>query len=102
MEQFEVAGISQTHDEMVRKIEEMTAVNEARMDMAMGNVDQQKIQIEEEADKLRANELVKQFKAEMGVLPPQPLRRSAAENHRGNRSTERRRSLLGKYHGRQN
>ena len=44
MEQFEVAGISATHDEMVRKIEEMTAVNEARMDMALGNVDQQKIQ----------------------------------------------------------
>jgi phage shock protein A len=72
MEQFEVAGISQTHEEMVRKIEEMTAVNEARMDLALGNVDQQKIQIEEEADKLRANELVKQFKVEMGVLPPQP------------------------------
>jgi phage shock protein A len=46
MEQFEVAGISQTHDEMVRKIEEMTAVNEARMDMAMSNVDQQKFKIE--------------------------------------------------------
>jgi phage shock protein A len=72
MEQFEVAGISQTHDEMVRKIEEMTAVNEARMEMALGNVDQQKIQIEEEAEKLRANELVKQFKAEMGLISPQP------------------------------
>jgi phage shock protein A len=72
MEQFEVAGISQTHDEMVRKIEEMTAVNEARMEMALGNVDQQKIEIEEEAEKLRANELVKQFKAEMGLLSPQP------------------------------
>jgi phage shock protein A len=72
MEQFEVAGISQTHDEMVRKIEEMTAVNEARMDMALGNVDQQKIKIEEEAEKLRANELVKQFKIEMGLLTPEP------------------------------
>jgi phage shock protein A len=72
MEQFEVAGISQTHDEMVRKIEEMTAVNEARMDMALGNVDQQKIKIEEEAEKLRANELVKQFKIEMGLLAPEP------------------------------
>ena len=72
MEQFEVAGISQTHEEMVRKIEEMTAVNEARMDLALGNVDQQKVQIEEEAEKLKANELVKQFKAEMGILPPQP------------------------------
>jgi phage shock protein A len=72
MEQFEVAGISATHDEMVRKIEEQTAVNEARMELALGNVDQQKIKIEEEAEKLQANELVKQFKAEMGLLPPQP------------------------------
>src|SRR5215467_5520767 len=72
MEQFEVAGISQTHDEMVRKIEEMTAMNEARMDMALGNVDQQKVKIEEEAEKLRANELVKQFKVEMGLLAPEP------------------------------
>jgi phage shock protein A len=71
MEQFEVAGISQTHDEMVRKIEEMTAVNEARMEMAMGNVDQQALKIEEEAEKLRASELVKQFKAEMGLAPPE-------------------------------
>src|SRR5438477_5915610 len=72
MEQFEVAGISQTHDEMVRRIEEETAVNEARMEMALGNVDQQKVQIEEEAEKLRATELVKQFKVEMGLLAPEP------------------------------
>ena len=70
MEQFEVAGISQTHDEMVRKIEEMTAVNEARMDMAMSNVDQQKVKIEDEAEKLQASELVKQFKMEMGLATP--------------------------------
>jgi phage shock protein A len=72
LEQFEVAGISQTHDEMVRKIEEQTAVNEARMEMALTNVDQQAIQIEEEAEKIRANELVKQFKIEMGLAAPQP------------------------------
>ena len=71
MEQFEVGGISQTHDDMVRKIEEETAVNEARMDMALGNVDQQKFKIEEEAEKLRASELVKQFKAEMGIMAPE-------------------------------
>jgi phage shock protein A len=70
MEQFNVAGISQTHDEMVRKVEEMTAVNEARMDMAMSNVDQQKIKIDEEAQKLQASELVKQFKIEMGLASP--------------------------------
>ena len=77
MEQFEVAGISETHDEMVRKVNEMTAVNEARMDMAMGNVDQQKIKIEEEAEKMQASELVKQFKIEMGLAAPQASGASA-------------------------
>jgi len=71
MEQFEVTGISATHDEMVRKIEETTALNEARMEMALGNVDQQKVKIEEEAEKLRANELVKEFKVEMGLISPE-------------------------------
>lgn len=70
MEQFEVAGISQTHDEMVRKIEEMTAVNEARMDMALSNVDHQRVKIEDEAEKIQASELVKQFKIEMGLAVP--------------------------------
>ncbi len=77
MEQFEVAGISQTHDEMVHKIEEMTAVNEARMEMAMDTVDAQKFEVEEEAEKIRASELVKQFKVEMGLISPQPAAQSA-------------------------
>src|SRR5512132_3748205 len=33
MESFQVAGIDATHDEMLQKIQEQTAVNEARMDM---------------------------------------------------------------------
>src|SRR5215470_14349634 len=77
MEQFDVTGISQTHDEMVRKIQEQTAVNEARMDMAMSNVDQQKIKIEDEAEKMQASELVKQFKIEMGLASPQAAGASA-------------------------
>ena len=77
MEQFEVGGISQTHDDMVRKIEEQTAVAEARMDMALDKVDTDKFKIEEEAEKLRANELVKQFKLEMGVISPAPAAESA-------------------------
>ena len=79
MEQFEVAGISQTHDEMVHKIEEETAVNEARMDMALSNVDQQKVKIEDEAEKLQASELVKQFKIEMGLAAPEAVATGAAK-----------------------
>src|SRR5215467_13611899 len=88
MEQFDVAGISQTHDEMIRKIEEMTAVNEARMDMALGNVDQQRFKIEEEAEKLRSNELVKQFKVEMGLAAPDPAAQ-AAEKTIGGREPQK-------------
>ena len=53
METFEVAGISATHDEMIRKVEEETAVNEARMEMALDNVDTQSVKIEEEAEKVK-------------------------------------------------
>src|SRR3954452_18964545 len=64
MESFEVAGIDATHDEMIRKVEEQTAVNESRMQMALESVDHQAMQIEEDAEKLQAQELVKQFKME--------------------------------------
>jgi phage shock protein A len=70
MESFEVAGIDATHDEMIRKIEEQTAMNEARMNMALEGVDHQAVKIEEEAEKIQANELVKQFKLEMGLESP--------------------------------
>jgi len=78
MESFEVAGIDATHDEMIRKVEEQTAVNEARMQMALEGVDHQAIQIEEEAEKLQAQEIVKQFKMEMGLAAPTPVSDVAA------------------------
>src|SRR5215472_1438993 len=89
MEQFEVAGISQTHDEMIRKIQEQTAINEARMDMAMSNVDQQKVEIEDEAEKLQASELVKQFKIEMGLAAPDAAAAGPAEKTIGSKEPQR-------------
>jgi phage shock protein A len=70
MESFQVAGIDATHDEMLQRIQEQTAVNEARMEMALSNVDTQGMKIEEEAEKIRATELLKQFKQEMGLESP--------------------------------
>jgi len=85
LESFEVAGIDATHDEMVRKIEEQTAVNESRMHMALESVDHQRVQIEEDAEKIRAQELVKQFKVEMGLTeaaPPQPVTEVSSEGQK--------------------
>ncbi|MEL6672315.1 MAG: PspA/IM30 family protein [Bacteroidota bacterium] len=67
MESFEVAGIDATHDEMINRINEETAKNEARMEMALDSVDTDSFKIEEEAENLRAADLVRQFKLEMGL-----------------------------------
>ncbi|MFQ5570472.1 MAG: PspA/IM30 family protein [Rhodothermales bacterium] len=67
LEQFEVSGLDQTHDEMISRIQEETARNEARMELALDSVDQDAIRIEEDAEAIRAAELVKQFKLEMGM-----------------------------------
>ena len=67
MEQFEVSGLDQTHDEMVRRLDEESAKNEARMEMALDSVDTEALQIEEDAEELRAQQLVDEFKAEMGM-----------------------------------
>ncbi|MDX2284119.1 MAG: PspA/IM30 family protein [Bacteroidia bacterium] len=67
LEQFEVAGVDATHDEMIQRVNEQTAKNEARMEMALESVDTDSFKLEEEAEKIRAAELVKQFKMEMGL-----------------------------------
>ena len=65
LEQFEVGGIDQTHDEMINRINEESAKNEARMEMALDSLDTDTMEIEANAEKMRAQELVKQFKVDM-------------------------------------
>jgi phage shock protein A len=67
MEQFEVSGLDQTHDEMVDRLNQETAKNEARLELALDSVDSEALQIEEDAEELRAEEVVNQFKTEMGM-----------------------------------
>lgn len=67
LESFEVAGIDQTHQEMIGRIREEAARQEARMEMALEGADRDRIRIEEEAERLRARELIKRFKWEMGL-----------------------------------
>lgn len=70
LEQFEVAGIDQTHDEMVRRVNEQTAKSEARMEMALDSIDTEAMQIEEDAQEIQGAELVRQMKLEMGLGAP--------------------------------
>ena len=72
LEQFEVTGVDQTHDEMITRIEERTARSEARIEIALDSVDSEAIKIEEDAEAIRAAEIVKQFKLEMGIVDETP------------------------------
>lgn len=65
MESFEVGGSNQSYDEMLTKINEKTAQNEAKMDMALESVDTTFVKTEEEAEKLRAMDLVNHYKTQM-------------------------------------
>jgi len=73
LESFKVAGVDATHDEMVRKVNERAALNEARMAMALESVDAPSVSLEEEIEKMQAMDLVKQMKLEMGLLEASPL-----------------------------
>lgn len=66
LESFEMGGLDQTHNEMLNRLNEQTAKNEARMEIALDGVDTETMEIEANAEKIRAQELVNQFKQEMG------------------------------------
>ena len=83
MSAFQVAGIDQTHDEMIDKIEREAAQSEAKLEMAMDNVAGESYDIEMDAKKLQANETLRQFELEMGmrkdVSAPPEAAKSGAE-----------------------
>lgn len=79
LESFEMGGLDQTHQEMVNRLNEQTARNEARMEIALESVDTHTMEIEANAEKLRAQELVDQFKLEMGKETTTPKKEKSIE-----------------------
>jgi phage shock protein A len=72
LEKFEITGLDSTHSEMVNRINEQTARNEARIEMAMDSMDTESLEIELDAERMRASDLVRQFKQEMGKGGEEP------------------------------
>jgi len=87
LEQFEVGGIDSTHDEMISRINEESARNEARMELALDSVDTDSMEIEASADKIRAHELVEQFKQEMKAEAGTRQQSGASEKDQSSQST---------------
>lgn len=66
-EQFEVAGVDATYDEMLGKLRQKSAEAEGRLAMAAESVDAKSISVDETAEALEGKELFQSFQAEMGV-----------------------------------
>jgi phage shock protein A len=66
-EQFEVAGVDATHDEMIEKLREKSAMAEGKIMSAVESVDMKTIEMEEKAQVLEGQELLKQFKLDLGL-----------------------------------
>ncbi|GIV24534.1 MAG: membrane protein [Bacteroidia bacterium] len=80
-EQFEVGGIDQTHDEMVRRLQEKSAQYEARLEVALDSIDTSKLKLDEEMEKIQAQEALARLKAELGLgtsAPKNPQESSEA------------------------
>ena len=79
LEQIEIGGIDATHDEMINRIREDTARNEARMELALDSVDSKSLELEYDAEKLKAAEIVNQFKKKMKDKPSLALGEKTGE-----------------------
>ncbi len=66
-ESFEVAGVDATHDEMVDKLKDKAAEAEGKLLMAQESVDMKSIEIEKKALEIEGQELLKEFKEELGL-----------------------------------
>lgn len=67
MKSFEIGGIDQTHDEMVQRLNEQSAQGEAELEVALETTDTSGLKLDEEAEKIRAQELIRQMKLDMGM-----------------------------------
>ncbi len=67
---FQVGGVDQTHEEMIRRIENQTANSEAKLQIALESKQVGNVNLEEEARKLQAEETLRQFELEMGMAAP--------------------------------
>jgi phage shock protein A len=66
-ESYEVAGVDSTHQEMVEKLREKTAMADGKIMAAVESVDMKTIEMEEKAQAIEGQELLKQFKLDLGL-----------------------------------
>lgn len=67
MESFQVAGVDATHDEMIEKMDQESAIAQSKLELALDSVNAVAFDIEQEAQNIQANETLRQFELDMGL-----------------------------------
>lgn len=67
---FEVADVDSTHQEMIDKLKAKSADAEGKIAAAVESVDMKQFDMEEKAQELEGQELLKQFKMDLGMDKP--------------------------------
>lgn len=67
---FEVAGVDQTHNDMIEKLKERSTLADGKIAAAVEGIDMKGIAMEEKAQALEGQELLKQFKLDLGMSTP--------------------------------
>jgi len=82
-------GVASTADKFLEQIKQEAAESKAAVEIATGSVDQQAIERERTARKLKAASILQQFETEMGIVKPAPVAEGSASPSVGARTGER-------------
>ena len=69
-ETFKIADSDGTYDEMLKKLQQKSAMDAAKLDMSTDSTDYKRLTLEQRADEMVADDLLNQFKVEWGMAPP--------------------------------
>jgi phage shock protein A len=70
---FEVAGVDATHDEMIERLKQKNALAEGKIAAAVEGMDMKSIELEQKATEIEGQELLKQFKLDLGLTKVEPV-----------------------------
>jgi phage shock protein A len=66
-ETFQVGDIAYSNEDMIKKLQEESAMNQGKLEIASQSYDMKSIRLEQKAEEIQAESLYEQFKHEMGI-----------------------------------
>ena len=92
---FEIAGVDATHQEMIEKLKEKSSAAEGKIASAVESMDFKSMEIEEKAQQMEGQELLQQFKMELGLDKTAPAKAATADSAEQQQALEEFKKTIG-------